>query len=248
MLVQLSDIHVGPQFRKEVFEKAVEEVNRLNPDAVIVTGDLTENGILNEFERVKEYLKKIKIKNIIVLSGNHDYRNTGYLLFKKFFPSKTIHEFDDAVIITLGTARPDRDEGEVGYRQNLWLARTLSKYTNKTKIIAMHHHLISVPDTGSDRIIVLDAGDVLQSALTAKVNLVLCGHKHRPWIWNLGPLTIAYAGTTSSERMRGLFENTYNIISIDEGKVSVDLKVVNGERIPLYELVKRHAIAQLSDD
>lgn len=248
MLVQLSDIHVGPQFRKEVFEKAVEEVNRLNPDAVIVTGDLTENGILNEFERVKEYLKKIKNKNIIVLSGNHDYRNTGYLLFKKFFPSKTIHEFDDAVIITLGTARPDRDEGEVGYRQNLWLARTLSKYTNKTKIIAMHHHLISIPDTGSDRIIVLDAGDVLQSALTAKINLVLCGHKHRPWIWNLGPLTIAYAGTTSSERMRGFFENTYNIISIEKGKVSVDLKVVNGERIPLHELVKRHAIAQLSDD
>lgn len=248
MLVQLSDIHVGPQFRKEVFEKAVEEVNRLNPDAVIVTGDLTENGILDEFERVKEYLKKIKIKNIIVLSGNHDYRNTGYLLFKKYFPSKTIHEFDDAVIITLGTARPDRDEGEVGYRQNLWLARTLSKYTNKTKIIAMHHHLISIPDTGSDRIIVLDAGDVLQSALTAKINLVLCGHKHRPWIWNLGPLTIAYAGTTSSERMRGFFENTYNIISVDKGKVSVDLKVVNGERIPLYELVKRHAIAQLGDD
>lgn len=248
MLVQLSDIHVGPQFRKEVFEKAVEEVNRLNPDAVIITGDLTENGMLNEFERVKEYLKKIKNKNIIVLSGNHDYRNTGYLLFKKYFPSKTIHEFDDAVIITLGTARPDRDEGEVGYRQNLWLARTLSKHTNKTKIIAMHHHLISIPDTGSDRIIVLDAGDVLQSALTAKVNLVLCGHKHRPWIWNLGPLTIAYAGTTSSERMRGLFENTYNIISIDKGKVSVDLKVVNGERIPLYELVKRHAIAQLSED
>lgn len=248
MLVQLSDIHVGPQFRKEVFEKAVEEVNRLNPDAVIVTGDLTENGILDEFERVKEYLKKIKNKNIIVLSGNHDYRNTGYLLFKKYFPSKTIHEFDDAVIITLGTARPDRDEGEVGYRQNLWLARTLSKYTNKTKIIAMHHHLISIPDTGSDRIIVLDAGDVLQSALTAKINLVLCGHKHRPWIWNLGPLTIAYAGTTSSERMRGFFENTYNIISVDKGKVSVDLKVVNGERIPLYELVKRHAIAQLGDD
>lgn len=248
MLVQLSDIHVGPQFRKEVFEKAVEEVNRLNPDAVIVTGDLTENGILNEFERVKEYLKKIKNKNIIVLSGNHDYRNTGYLLFKKYFPSKTIHEFDDAVIITLGTARPDRDEGEVGYRQNLWLARTLSKYTNKTKIIAMHHHLISIPDTGSDRIIVLDAGDVLQSALTAKINLVLCGHKHRPWIWNLGPLTITYAGTTSSERMRGFFENTYNIISVDKGKVSVELKVVNGERIPLYELVKRHAIAQLGDD
>jgi 3',5'-cyclic AMP phosphodiesterase CpdA len=244
MLVQLSDIHVGPQFRKDVFDKAIEEVNSLNPNAVIVTGDLTENGMLNEFERAKEELKKIKNKNVVVLSGNHDYRNTGYLLFKKLFPSKTVHEFGDAVIITLGTARPDRDEGEVGYRQNLWLARTLSKYTNKTKIIAMHHHLISVPDTGSDRIVVLDAGDVLQTALSANVNLVLCGHKHRPWIWNLGPLTLAYAGTASSERMRGFFENTYNIITVDKGKVNVDLKVVDGERIPLYDLVKRHEITQ----
>ncbi len=108
----------------------------------------------------------------------------------------------------------------------------------------MHYHLISVPDTGSDRIIVLDAGDALQSALAAKVNLVLCGHKHRPWIWNLGPLTIAYAGTTSSGRMRRFFENTYNIITIDKGKVNVDLKVVSGERINLYDLVNRHEITQ----
>lgn len=244
MLVQLSDIHVGPQFKKEIFDEAVHEVNDLNPDAVVITGDLTENGMLNEFERFNQQIKKIKIRNVIILSGNHDYRNTGYLLFKKFFSSETVNEFDDAVIITLGTARPDRDEGEVGYRQNLWLARTLSKYTHKTKIIAMHHHMISVPDTGSDRIIVLDAGDVLQSALAAKVSLVLCGHKHRPWIWNLGPLTIAYAGTTSSERMRGFFENTYNIITLDKGKISVDLKVVNGERIPLYDLAKRREITQ----
>ncbi|MFQ5941462.1 MAG: metallophosphoesterase family protein [Nitrososphaerales archaeon] len=244
MLVQLSDIHVGPQFKKEIFDEAVHEVNDLNPDAVVITGDLTENGMLNEFERFNQQIKKIKIRNVIILSGNHDYRNTGYLLFKKFFSSETVNEFDDAVIITLGTARPDRDEGEVGYRQNLWLARTLPKYTHKTKIIAMHHHMISVPDTGSDRIIVLDAGDVLQSALAAKVSLVLCGHKHRPWIWNLGPLTIAYAGTTSSERMRGFFENTYNIITLDKGKISVDLKVVNGERIPLYDLAKRREITQ----
>jgi 3',5'-cyclic AMP phosphodiesterase CpdA len=244
MLVQLSDIHIGPQFKKDVFERAVEEVNSLNPDAVIVTGDLTENGMLNEFEKAKEQLKKIKIKNVIVQSGNHDYRNTGYLLFKKLFPSKTVNELGNAVVITLGTARPDRDEGEVGYRQNLWLARTLSKYTDKTKIIAMHHHLISVPDTGSDRIIVLDAGDVLQTALATNVNLVLCGHKHRPWIWNLGSLTIAYAGTASSERMRGFFENTYNIITVDKGRIDVDLKIVSGERIPLYDLVKRREITQ----
>src|ERR687884_1174793 len=71
--------------------------------------------------------------NIIVLAGNHDYRHTGYLVFKKFFPSKQqIYEFDDAVIMTLGTARPDRDEGEVGYRQNLWMENTLRKYNDNS--------------------------------------------------------------------------------------------------------------------
>jgi len=89
MLVQLSDIHVGSQFKNDIFDKAVEEINNLKPDALIITGDLTENGTLNEFEMAKERLNKIKIKNVIFLSGNHDYRNTGYLLFKKFFPSSS---------------------------------------------------------------------------------------------------------------------------------------------------------------
>ncbi len=70
-------------------------------------------------------------------------------MFKKFFPSsKQIYEFDDVVVLTVGTARPDRDEGEVGHRQNLWIEETLSKCVNKTKIVAMHHHLIAIPDTG----------------------------------------------------------------------------------------------------
>jgi 3',5'-cyclic AMP phosphodiesterase CpdA len=144
------------------------------------------------------------------LAGNHDYRHTGYLVFKKFFPSKEqIYEFDDAVIITLGTAKPDRDEGEVGYRQNLWMEGALGKYNNdnkenkKIKIIAMHHHLIGIRDSGTDKIIIVDAGDTLRACLQSNVDLVICRHKHRPWLWNLGALQIVYAGTTSSERYRG---------------------------------------------
>lgn len=94
---------------------------------------------------------------------------------------KTDQEFNDSVVVlTVGTARPDRDEGEVGYRQNLWMERTMSKYDTKVKIIAMHHHLIGVPDTGTDKNVILDAGDTLRAYLRSKVNLVLCGHKHRP--------------------------------------------------------------------
>jgi 3',5'-cyclic AMP phosphodiesterase CpdA len=237
-LVQISDIHLGGLFRQDVFDTLVKEVNGMNPDIIIITGDLTDDGLLFQFERARLEIQKFQCLNKIILAGNHDYRHTGYLLFKKFFPSKQVYEFDDALILTLGTARPDRDEGEVGYRQNLWMEKTLSKYPNKKKIVAMHHHLIGIPDTGTDKIIILDAGDTLRTCLQSKVNLVLCGHKHRPWVWKLGSLEIAYAGTASSTRFRGFFENAYNIIEIKDGNIRVDIKIVGGKRLPLQELVE----------
>jgi len=51
---------------------------------VLVTGDLTENGIVSEFRAASNALKKLKTKKIIYVSGNHDYRSTGYLLLKNF--------------------------------------------------------------------------------------------------------------------------------------------------------------------
>ncbi len=186
--------------------------------------------------------QKFNCSNLIVFPGNHDYRHTGYLLFKKFFPSsKQIYEFDDVVVLTVGTARPDRDEGEVGHRQNLWIEETLSKCVNKTKIVAMHHHLIAIPDTGYTNVVgILDAGDTLRAFLESKVDLVLCGHKHRPWLWNLGTLKIAYAGTACSWRYRGIFEDTYNIIDVRDGKIDVNIKIVGGKRMPLSDVVKKY--------
>ena len=238
-IVQLSDIHVGSQFREDVFETVIKEVNSLQPDSVIITGDLTNEGLKEQYEKCKALISKINVDNIIAISGNHDYRNTGYLHFKKYFPFQTINELsDDVILVTLGTARPDRDEGEVGYRQTLWLERTMKKFQDKTTILAMHHHLIGIPDTGADKLTIIDAGDVLRATLDSDVDLVLCGHKHRPWLWDFNNLLIANAGSTSSERVRGFFENSYNIVKIENGKISIDLKIVGGERRPLQSIVK----------
>ena len=242
IIVQLSDLHVGSQFLPEVFEMVVKEVNEINPDVIVITGDLTNEGLMKEYEKCKSLLTKFNTKKIISISGNHDYRNTGYLLFKKFFPFQAVNELDDdVVLVTVGTARPDRNEGEVGYRQNLWLERTMKKYKDKIKIVAMHHHLIPIPDTGSDQLTVVDAGDVLRTVLDTQVDVVLCGHKHRPWAWNFGKLTVVNAGTATSERVRGLFENTYNILTISNKKIQVDLKIVGGKRVHIEEIVTNYS-------
>lgn len=45
LLAHISDAHYGPMFNREIFEAAVKEINKISPDAVVVTGDLTENGL-----------------------------------------------------------------------------------------------------------------------------------------------------------------------------------------------------------
>lgn len=240
-IVQISDIHMGTHFQQDIFDLLEKEINsEINPDCIILTGDITDDGLLVQFERAKKQINRLNCSKKIILPGNHDYRHTGYLLFKKFFPMKSqIYEFEDVIIVTLNTARPDRDEGEVGYRQNLWMERNMTKFS-KLKVVAMHHHLISIPDTGTDKVIVYDAGDTLRSCLQSKVNLVLCGHKHRPWVWNLGTLEIAYSGTTTSDRFRGFFENSYNIIEINKNDIKVDIKIVGGKRFPLIDVVENY--------
>ena len=92
IIVQISDLHVGSQFLEEKFNVLVNEINELNPDVIVITGDLTNEGLMKEYEKCKSLLTKFNTKKIIAISGNHDYRNTGYLLFKKFFPFQTVNE------------------------------------------------------------------------------------------------------------------------------------------------------------
>jgi 3',5'-cyclic AMP phosphodiesterase CpdA len=238
LIAHISDIHFGPQFQRRVFETAVEEINSLAPDAIIITGDLTENGLLNEYRSVESYLKRFKVDRLIICSGNHDYRTTGFLLFNKFFKFQQVTEVDDNVFIVLSTARPDRDEGEAGHRQNVWLEKVLSAHKDQYKAVLMHHHLIPIPDTGPDRLTIIDAGDILRTLIKGKIDLVLCGHRHRPWKWDLKDFSVIHAGTLSSERLRGFFANSYNVLRIEKGRVKAQLKIVGGETTDFSRLLE----------
>ncbi|MCJ7665747.1 MAG: metallophosphoesterase, partial [Actinobacteria bacterium] len=86
IIAQISDIHVGEShFIPSLLTRAIDEINELNPNIVIITGDLTANGFRREYDTVKNYLAPIKCENLIVQLGNHDSRNVGYLHFEEIF-------------------------------------------------------------------------------------------------------------------------------------------------------------------
>jgi Icc protein len=246
LLVHLSDLHCGAEtFSPETLETAIKEINALKPDVVVITGDITNMGIIDQYELAAGYIKKFKCDQVLMGSGNHDFDHTGFLLWDHFFPRPEMATFENFMIGKLRTARPDRNTGEVGYRQLVWFEDLLKKHRGKFKIVALHHHLVPIPDTGSRQNIVLDAGDALRTLIGGEANLILCGHKHRPWKLNIENLTIIHAGTVSSRRFRGFFANSYNIIRIERGKIHAELKIVGRERVSFEKILKGYdAIGQ----
>ena len=58
--VQISDLHIGGLFKKDTFDTLVDEINNdLKPDVIIISGDLTDDGLYFQFEQAQQEIKKI---------------------------------------------------------------------------------------------------------------------------------------------------------------------------------------------
>ncbi|MEG3224068.1 MAG: phosphohydrolase [Methanobacteriales archaeon Met13] len=233
-LAHISDLHVGSMdFREELILQAVDNINSAQPDATIVTGDLTENGYYTEFERVARYLDLIK-SPMLVVPGNHDARHVGDNSFRDLIKGRygTLEVKNKGIeVIGLDSTQPDLDYGKVGRYQEKWMIEELNKATEigLYRIIALHHHIIPVPRTGRERNVLSDAGDILQSIVENQANLVLSGHKHIPHMRMVENTIFATAGTVSSLKLRGKEQPSYNTVDINDDYIEILLNSADGE-------------------
>jgi 3',5'-cyclic-AMP phosphodiesterase len=232
-IAQISDIHCGtPTFDRDLMDKALKEIVDLDPDLVVVAGDLTAEGYAPEFREAKKYLDRLAHLDMIVIPGNHDLMNVGFLHFRDAFgesdqllrvPFRNKEGGDSlrfASVVAINSAKPDLADGEVGYSHYDWI-RSSFQGPDDFRVFVLHHHLVSVPGTGRERNIVWDAGDVLALLSELKVDLVLCGHKHVPNVWQFGTTLLVNSGTATTHRVRGYTRPSYNVIDVYDDRVRV---------------------------
>ncbi|WP_457751441.1 metallophosphoesterase family protein [Thermococcus sp.] len=234
-IAHISDTHItgDSAYKSYAYDLITNEINRLNFDFVIHTGDVTNQGLREEYERATYELKKIN-KPLVVLPGNHDVRNVGYKLFEDLIgPLNGVYEFRGGVVIWVDSTIPDLSDGRVGGHKFRWLKKRLEEYSDrKFKIVAAHHHLIPLPDTGRERNVLYNAGDILGLLLLHDVNLYVCGHKHVPNIYRVEDLVVDNAGCTSCRKTRRGDVNSYNIITLhDDGRIEVRIRRITGEEV-----------------
>ncbi len=61
-IVQVSDLHIGGLFKQNAFDDIVNEINNeLKPDAIIISGDLVDEGIIYQYRKGTKGNPKIRL-------------------------------------------------------------------------------------------------------------------------------------------------------------------------------------------
>ncbi|HEY3764311.1 MAG TPA: phosphodiesterase [Gaiellales bacterium] len=200
LLAQLSDLHAGIAGRDrdpiERLTAVVAAVAALDPApvAVVVTGDLTQNGRPAEYERVRELLAPLRMP-VHVLPGNHDDRDA---LRAALVPAAA-----DAMpgyvqytaragrlrLLVCDTVVPGHDGGRMCDERLGWLDAQLAADRSTPTVVAMHHPPLVTGIEAMDAI-GLDAAtrtalaDMLDRA--PNVRRVVAGHVHRTMLATCG--------------------------------------------------------------
>ena len=199
-LAQLTDLHVRPagQAANRVVEsntfteRALRSVAALRPapDAVVITGDLTETGQAAEYDNLARLLRQYLPMPVCVIPGNHDRRETlrrgladlpGVLADPRFVQYTV--ESHPVRLVMLDTLVPGAGHGELCADRLRFLEQTLAAAPNRPTIVAMHHPPFACGIAHMDRINLLNAAAFAAVIARHKqVERIICGHVHRPVI------------------------------------------------------------------
>ncbi|MDH3743016.1 MAG: phosphodiesterase [Hyphomicrobiales bacterium] len=197
LIAQISDSHIARWGRKtfgiapmaENLALCVDHINQLDPkpDLVLVTGDITNEGLLEETERAAHLLGKLHCP-FYVIPGNHDDRSRLWTVFGGQACPARVDEFIayvidgyDVRLIGMDSTMLGAPSGEICDTRAAWLDARLSEAKEQPTIIFMHHPPVNcgVAETNLDGFAGADRlGDIVEKH--SNIERLICGHIHLP--------------------------------------------------------------------
>ena len=176
-IVQVTDVHVGPTVKRAYVQRIVDAVNRLQPDAVALTGDLVDGRVADLRDDVAPLAGLRARHGSFFVTGNHEYYSG-------------VAEWTDALrglgLTVLENAHRVLDHG--GARLVLAGVRDFSA----GQVVAGHRSdpqaaIAGAPADAAVRVLLAHQPRSAAAAADAGFDLQLSGHTHggQFWPWNL---------------------------------------------------------------
>lgn len=247
-LFHISDLHFGLEDR-EALAWFRECVRREQPDAVLITGDLTMRARSREFAAACDWIMALDLP-VTVEVGNHDlpYFNPVARFLHPYRRIRRIEalverelEFRNLAVVPLKTtARAQwRLDWSKGWVTRKALARTLAAIDALPRgtqvLVTAHHPLVEAGTKG--RALTRGGAAALAALADRGVAAVLTGHVHDAFDLiaetPAGPIRMIGAGTLS-RRIRST-PPSFNELRIRGGEISV--RVRNLARVPTPDML-----------
>ncbi len=236
-IAHLSDLHFGAASPDAVSALHADLAQR-QPEFVIITGDLTQEGRKKEFEEARDFLAAIKA-TLFIVPGNHDLpvRNlwarfiSPYSRFQRFIANATNPVYADGRIALAGLNSARRAALDINWSYGRLSRRQIRDAAchfghaepSTIKIVAAHHPFIKGAGKAGARI-VTRGEEALQEFSKNRVDIILTGHVHQSGAIEVAAgsrnIVIIQAGTATSTRTRDE-KPSYNLITADMNRINV---------------------------
>lgn len=237
-LVHLSDLHFG-RVDAALVPALVETVNRIAPDLVAVSGDLTQRARSAQFIAARAFLDALAAPRIVV-PGNHDVPLHNVLArfarpldkYRRYISADLEPAYVDAEIAVLGvnSARALAfKNGRINAAQLERVRERLAPLPRDVTRIVVTHHPLDLPEQYGERDLVGRARLAMRTFAACGVDLLLAGHMH---LGSSGSTAARYrsegvaalavqAGTATSTRGRGE-PNSFNVVRIERPRITIE--------------------------
>lgn len=220
-IVQLTDLHLrepgsmtyGRIDTARYLRAAVGSVLALRqrPDAVVITGDLTDFGRPAEYEHLRMLLAPLTMP-FYLLAGNHDDR----AVLRAAFPDHAYLGQEGFIqyavdigpirLVALDTSIPRKSAGELCDERLAWLKDTLAQAAGRPVVIAMHHPPFRTLIGHMDDIGLNTGAEELEAMVAQHGNVerIICGHLHRC-------IDVRFGGTIASTALAPAHQITLDL-------------------------------------
>ena len=180
--IQISDCHIDDKLVMGVDSQTnlgaiVSTISKYYYDALLISGDLTHNGTLESYQKLRKILNPIKTK-ICVLPGNHDdFSNLSQIFNQSSLCNFIIGCWE---VITIDSVQVGKVSGRLNDEQLHSLSQQISSSRAKYIVLCLHHPPVSMQSDWDDEMS-LENPDDLFSVIDQFDNIkaVMWGHAHQ---------------------------------------------------------------------
>lgn len=241
-IAHLSDLHFGREV-PEVVEGLLVSLDKLQPDLVVISGDLTQRAKNSEFKKGVSFLQQLPFPYLIV-PGNHDMAM--YNLAERFlYPWNKWNRYispdmyptvrlPGMIAMGINTARRtgwhlDWSRGSINSEQTQIIEASLKGEKNSHLRLLVAHHPFWLPEKFERRHVIDGRDNALKILREAGVDIILSGHIHIAYSKIMDGVLISHTGTTFSNRLMANTPNSFNVIRGDREAVEIELMGWSGD-------------------